>query len=105
MFLFIEITAEPIIPGKSYQNKQTGMMNAPVAKQNAYLHSGRAYPLPFTVKVPEAGPYRPGRYLFAGEVFKTGEYGLDYRGSELQLCSFEDAVRLMTEKPALKAAG
>ncbi|AXB79776.1 hypothetical protein [Novosphingobium sp. P6W] len=104
MFLFVEITPEAIIPGKSYQDKATGMMRPAQAKQNAYLHSGKAYPLPFMVKVPESGPYKPGRYLMTGEVFKTGEYGLDYRGSELQLCSFDDAAAIITGKPAIQKA-
>lgn len=104
MFLFVEITPEAIIPAKSFQDKSTGMMKPGQAKQNAYLHSGKAYPLPFMVKVPDAGPYKPGRYLMTGEVFKTGEYGLDYRGSELQLCAFEDAAAIINSKPAIKQA-
>lgn len=105
MFLFVEITAEAIIAARPFQDTKTGMMKPGQAKQNAYLHSGKAYPLPFTVKVPESGPYKPGRYLMTGEVFKTGEYGLDYRGAELQLCAFEDALKLISEKPRLAAAG
>ncbi|PHK28015.1 hypothetical protein VF14_35420 [Nostoc linckia z18] len=104
MFVFVEITAEPVIQGNPIQDKQTGYMKPGIARQNAYMHQGLAYPLPFKVKVPESGPYRPGRYLITGEVFKTGQYGLDYRGADLALTSFEDAAKLIAQKPASVAA-
>lgn len=104
MFIHVEIVNEPVIQGKPYQDKSTGMLKPAQVKQNAYLHCGRAFPLPFTVKVPDAGPYRPGKYLMTGDVFKTGEWGLDYRGMDLVLVPFDDAVKFMTGKAAAVAA-
>jgi hypothetical protein len=104
MFVFVEITSEPVVQGNPIQDKTTGYMKPGIARQNAYLHQGLAYPLPFKVKVPESGPYKPGRYLMSGEVFKTGQYGLDYRGADLALVAFEDAAKLIATKPLAAAA-
>lgn len=104
MINFVEISAEPIVQGGPIQDKATGMLKPGIARQNAYMHQGLAYPLPFKVKVPESGPYRPGRYLIAGEVFKTGQYGLDYRGADVALVPFEDAAKFIAQKPASVAA-
>lgn len=104
MLNFVIITDEPVQQGAPVQDKATGYMKPGIARQNAYLDQGLAFPLPFKVKVPESGPYRPGKYLMTGEVFKTGQYGLDYRGADLKLIAFEDAVRFMTGKAAPVAA-
>lgn len=90
----VEITDEPVSVGRPYQDKSTGMMRPAISKQNAYLHSGKSYPVPFKVIVPDSGPYRPGRYLLAGDVFKPGEYdGLKFFDRTLQLIPLEVALR------------
>lgn len=94
-FIHVEIANEPVIEGKPFQDKATGMMKPGTAKQNAYLHDGKRYPTPFQIKVPEKGPYRPGYYLMTGEVFKPGQYGLDYRGADLTLTAFEEAAKFI----------
>jgi len=102
-FIKVEITAEPIEQGRSYQDKQTGFTKQTAAKQKAYLHAGLAYPTPFSVAVPEAGPYRPGFYLLAGDCFKPGQFGLDFRMNKLELVSIDDALA-SAKPPVVKAA-
>lgn len=95
--VYIEIADEPIIPGSVYDGK------ARPSRQNAYAHTGKRHPLPFTVKVPDNGPYRPGRYLIAGDVFKTGQFGLEFRTGNMELVEIGEALKALNG-PALKAA-
>jgi hypothetical protein len=91
--IMVEITDEPIIPGRPFTDKSTGMTRPPIAKQAAYLHSGARYPTPFKIIVPETGPYRPGMYLLAGDAFKAGEWdGLKFSDRNLQLVAAADVV-------------
>jgi len=106
--ILVEITDEPIISGRPFTDKSTGMTRPPFAKQAAYLHSGARYPIPFKIMVPEAGPYRPGMYLLGGETFKPGEWdGLKFSDRNLQLVAAADAVAELTKlggKAPLSAA-
>ena len=64
--------------------------------------------MPFKIIVPDAGPYRPGAYLLAGESFKPGDWdGLKFSDRNLQLVPVADALGelgKLTGKPALSAA-
>ncbi len=92
--LYVEITDEPVIAGRAYPDKQTGMMKPGISKQSAYLHTGARYPIPFKIMVPDAGPYRPGHYLLAGDVFKPGDFdGLKFFDRGLALVSLADAIK------------
>ncbi|MDE8651889.1 single-stranded DNA-binding protein [Novosphingobium album (ex Liu et al. 2023)] len=104
-FIHVEITAEPIEPGRTFTDKQTGMVRPAQPKQKAYLWSGGSYPIPFTVNVPASGPYRPGRYLMAGDVFKPGQYGLEFRAIKLELVALDEGVKQAGEKPKVAAVG
>lgn len=66
----VEITDEPIIPGRSgvKDGKPWSIPN----KQPAYLWQGDRYPTRIEIPSPDKGPYRPGMYLLAGVPFKTG---------------------------------
>lgn len=106
--LYVEISDEPIIAGRPFTDKQTGMTRPAISKQAAYLHTGARYPVPFKIIVPDAGPYRPGAYLLAGEVFKPGEYdGLKFFDRALQLVPVAEAMKalqLVSGSPKLAAA-
>ncbi len=104
--IVVEITDEPVVAGRPYADKTTGQLKPAISKQNAYLHSGARYPVPFKIIVPEAGPYRPGSYLLSGDVFKPGEYdGLKFFDRALQLVPVADAVRQLSgPAPKLAAA-
>lgn len=95
--LYVEITDEAIVSGRPYTDKTTGVTRPAIAKQNAYLHTGARYPIPFKTIVPDSGPYRPGMYLLGGDVFKPGEYdGLKFYDRALELVSVADAVKALT---------
>lgn len=94
--LYVEITDEALIPGRPYTDKATGVTRPAIAKQNAYLHTGARYPVPFKTIVPETGPYRPGLYLMGGDVFKPGEYdGLKFFDRALELVPVQEALRAL----------
>lgn len=99
---FVEIDDSPIIPAKT--GTYEGQTRHTPAKQQAFMWGGRKYPLPFTIKVPDEGPYRPGRYLVAGDVFQTGQFGLDFRTGNMRLTPVEEALAQLSETPKLKAA-
>lgn len=104
----VEISDEPIDPGKPFTDKQTGNVRPAVGRQKAYLHSGNAYPLPFQIRVDDvSGPLRPGHYcLGGGDAFKIGQYGPELVASKLKLVPLEDAMSQLGKlKPAaLKVA-
>lgn len=106
--IYVEVSDEPIVAGRPFTDKQTGMTRPPISKQNAYLHAGMRYPVPFKVIVPESGPYRPGCYLLAGETFKPGEWdGLKFSDRNLELVPIADALAELGRvggKPPLSAA-
>lgn len=96
--IFIEISDEPIEPGISWTDKKTGQPKTGPAKQRAYLHGGGMYPLPFKIPVDDAGgPHRPGRYMFAGECFKVGDFdGLDFLDRRYKIIPLDEAIRELT---------
>jgi hypothetical protein len=104
MTIYVEITDEPVTPGGVYTAE--GISKIRPARQNAYLHQGAAYPVPFNVAVDDAtGPLRPGRYLLSGAPFVPGQYGLDWRSTRLKLVPLEEAVAQLTgSKPRAVAA-
>ena len=106
---YIEITTDPVQTGKPRQNA-AGFMEAGKTRQNAYLHQGTAYPLPFKIAVDDReGPLRPGFYLIGGECFRTGQYGPELTVSKMQLVPAEaarDALDALTgSSPKLAAVG
>lgn len=104
----IEIANEPMIEGRPFTDKATGNTRPAINRQNAYLHSGNAYPIPFKIKVEDRdGPRRPGFYLLGGgEAFRIGQYGVDMVSSKLELVPLDAALEQLTKmKPqAVKAA-
>jgi hypothetical protein len=94
--IYVEISDEPIVVGRPYADKTTGQLKPAISKQNAYLHSGARYPIPFKCIVPDVGPYRPGMYLVAGDVFKPGDFdGLKFFDRNLSLVAFADALKAL----------
>jgi hypothetical protein len=94
--MFIEVADEPLVLGRPFQDKITGMTKPAINKQKAYLHSGVGrYPVPFQIRLSaEMGPYQPGFYLFGGDIFKPGEYdGLKFFDRDLQLVRLVDAMQ------------
>lgn len=43
--------------------------------QNAYLHTGQAYPLPFKINLQEPVPYGSGKFNIDPLSFRIGKYG------------------------------
>lgn len=108
--IYVEVSNEPLIQGKPYTDKNTGMTRPAISKQNCYLHTGARYPVPFKLAVqPETGPLRPGFYLIGGtEAFKPGEYdGLKFWDRGVLLVPVADALaalRSLSSAPGEKAA-
>lgn len=106
----VEISNEPIDPGKPFTDRQTGNVRPAVGRQKAYLHSGNAYPLPFQIRVDDAsGPIRPGFYCVGGgDAFKIGQYGPELVSSKMKLVPVGDAIeqlKKLNPTASLKAAG
>lgn len=106
MIYHIEITDEPIEPGRPYTDKQTGMQKMIPGKQKAYLHGSDRYPIPFKIEVQDTtGPLRPGKYLMGGGAFAAGEYDrLKFDARRLHLIPLEEGLAALTGKPGLKVA-
>lgn len=107
--IYVEVADEPVITGRPYQDKSTGVTKPAISKQHAYLHLGARYPVPFKTIVPESGPYRPGFYLLGGPVFKPGDYdGLAFFDRALELVPIAEAAKalgtLAPAAPKLAAA-
>lgn len=102
----VEVTDDPIEPGRTYTDKATGMQKPLPARQTAFVWTGKRYPVEMKLDVPNTGPYRPGLYLIAGDVFAAGKYGrVEFNDRGLQLVSVTDAiVAFGGEAPKLKAA-
>lgn len=84
----VELTDEPIIPGRSGTNERGPWTIPP--KMPAYLWQGDKYPTRIEIPVPDAGRPRPGFYLLAGSPFSVG-----VRGSRTSLQFDERAIVLV----------
>ncbi len=91
--IFIEVAAKPVIPGKAGVSSKNGQPYSIPAKQVCYCHQGEDYPTKFEVPVPDSGPYRPGRYLIAGEAFAPTERGIRFDDRALLLVHITDAIK------------
>lgn len=69
----VELTDEPIIPGRSGTNDRGPWTIPP--KIPAYLWQADKYPTKIELLIPEAGRPRPGIYLIAGNPFSVGVKG------------------------------
>ena len=72
-----------------------------VRSQEAFLHQGGAYPLPFELQLPENVPgYAPGRYMFGEGAYRAGRYGLEF-SRQISLVSLaEVSAELATSVPS-----
>lgn len=84
----VELTDEPIIPGRSGTNDRGPWTIPP--KMPAYLWQGDRYPTKIEIPVPEAGRPRPGIYLLAGSPFSVG-----VKGSRTSIQFDERAIALV----------
>lgn len=92
--IFVEITPEPLIPGRTGTAQKTGQPYVIPPKQKAYFHNASHYPIGGEVAVQDAlGPYRPGFYLIAGPCLKAGQYGVDFLDREVILVPIADAIK------------
>lgn len=108
----IEVTADPIIPGRSGTNDR-GPWVIP-SKQTCWLWQGDKYPTRIDLAYPaESGPRRPGFYLLAGSPFKvsasvrpgasTGRVVIDFDERNVDLIPIEEIAALKAA-PVTKAA-
>lgn len=93
----IEISTKPIIAGRSGISTKNGQPYSIPSKQIAYIHQGDDYPSKLEVVVPDTGPYRPGRYLLAGEAFVPTERGVRFDDRAVALVSVSDALKQLQE--------
>lgn len=102
----VEVTDEPIIPGRSGTNERGAWTIPP--KHPCWLHQGDRYPVRIELPVPEAGRPRPGFYLLAGTPFKVGANGgrvnIQFDDRAIQLVSVDDLLAILSKAPGLKVA-
>ena len=102
----VELTDEPIIPGRSGTNERGAWTIPP--KIPAYLHQGDRHPTRFEWPVPESGRPKPGFYFLAGSALAAVVVGkrvaLQLDDRALELVPVEDALAALNEAPKLKAA-
>lgn len=98
----VELTDEPIIPGRSGTNDRGPWTIPP--KMPAYLWQGDKYPTKIEIPVPDTGRPRPGVYLIAGNPFSVGVKGartaIQFDERNIQLVPIE---ALQALKPARAA--
>jgi hypothetical protein len=112
--LIVEVDGSGVEQGRTYKDKNDGTTKPLQGRQTGFLWQGDAYPTKISVDIPDGkGPYRPGLYLFSGEMFEGGKYGrLEFRGTRgTQLVPLEEAAKALTElaasekkQPAVQAA-
>ena len=95
----VEVTAEPIIPGRSGSNER-GPWQIPAKQRCAIWQGNDPFPIVVEIVVPDAGPYKPGIYLLGGKPFKVGAVG------NRTVIQFDDraAELVPVDAAALKAA-
>lgn len=111
--IFARITHAPLIPGKTFQNRQTGNIEQKPARQKLYLYTGDDLPSScIEIRVDDAtGPLQPGDYLLAGDAIGTRYVGSGdnltkvehcLTTANLKLCPVEAAFAFLLPSMAVK---
>jgi len=102
----VEVTDEPIIPGRSGTNERGAWTIPP--KHPCYLHQGDRYPVRIELPVPEAGRPRPGFYFLAGSPFKVGvergRVSMQFDERAVELVAVDEVMSALGKAPAKLAA-
>lgn len=70
-----------------------------IRSQDAFLHQGDPYPLPFKLQLPDGvSAYSPGRYVFGAGAFRLGRYGLELSRSPSLVPAAEAVSDLSSSK-------
>lgn len=90
----VEISDEPVEPGRTFTDKTTGMQKPLPARQTGWLWSGKRHPIEVKLDVDDkAGPYRPGIYLLGGDIFNAAKFGrVEFNDRRLRLVRCSDAI-------------
>lgn len=92
MGIYVEVLAEDKIEVINWRDKSSGRDRS-MSKQKAYLHGVGRYPVEYSMMVDDVrGPYRPGKYVMAGECFKPGEFALMFDARRMYLQPIEEAL-------------
>lgn len=108
---FVEITDEPVSPGRNWTDPKTGMIKPLPSTQRAYLWTGGTYPeANFDVEVPDSGPYRPGFYLLAGSSLRVSmrketKGDIQFNKYGVELVCIADALKQLDDDPLRVATG